>query len=92
MAKKQKSIWDKIFRDKTGKVVLWQNPNIPLTGWAVCKVLAFFINGQLGLGFSLLSSAFIFTWAYLELTKGVNYFRKVIGALVLTSLLIGYFS
>ena len=72
------------WRDADGKVVLAQTPNLPLIGWLIFAVLA----GISGAGHwrgaaGFVSSAFLFTWAYLELTQGVNYFRRLLGLVVL---------
>lgn len=80
------------FRDKDGRIVLWQAPNIPLYGWAVTKFASLFIaNSDLKTGLAQLSTALLFVWAYLELTKGVNYFRKSLGLLVLAAIIISFF-
>jgi len=74
----------KFFKDGTGKIVIWQTPNAPLIGWAVSSALAHILPSD---GWQLLagyvSFGFIFTWAWLELTQGSSYFRRVLGAVVL---------
>ena len=76
----------KFWRDADGKVVLGQIPNLPLIGWLVFAVRAW-ISGashwRSAAGF--ISSAFLFTWAYLELTQGANYFRRLVGLVVLAA-------
>ncbi len=74
------------FKDKKGQVVCFQAPNSPLIGWFVCTILNFlWSNNQPKVHylFGMLSFAFIFTWAWLEITSGVNYFRRTLGLLVL---------
>lgn len=72
-----------IFRDPKGRIVIWQSPNLPLLVWVVCTVLAFVIsNNDLESGFSRLGSASLFAWAYLEVSSGVNTFRKILGLIV----------
>lgn len=67
------------FEDDEGKVVIGQFPNWPLVGaglmWGLEKtgVGGF---GWWGWGFR----AVLFYWAYLELTEGVNGWRKLLGA------------
>jgi hypothetical protein len=80
------------FEDKHDQVILWQAPNIPIYGWAIFKTLSL-IATQPGLqtGLQQISSAFLFVWAYLELTKGVNYFRKTLGFFVLGLLIVNFF-
>ncbi|MEY9929829.1 hypothetical protein ABH926_004469 [Catenulispora sp. GP43] len=71
------------WRDADGKVVIAQAPNIPLIGWLVFAALAWISGGHWRSGAGFVSSAFLFTWAYLELTQGVNYFRRLLGLVVL---------
>lgn len=80
------------FRDDQGKITIWQWPNIPLYGWLVFKVLSILLDkSQLQVGFDGISKAFLFTWAYLEITQGVNYFRRLLGLFVMIALILGYF-
>ena len=65
-------------------------PNIPLIGWALTRILLFInTNQKYQPAIRNLSSAFLFTWAYLEITQGVNYFRRTAGAVVMVLVLIG---
>lgn len=80
------------FKDKEGHIKIWQPPNMLLYGWLVFKILSMLIDmSRLKTGFSNLSTAFLFAWAFLELTQGVNYFRRILGLVVLVALVIGYF-
>jgi hypothetical protein len=47
--------------------------------------------GVINAGFANLSTAFLFTWAYLEITQGASYFRRVLGAVVLAGVLMSFF-
>ncbi len=86
------SLLDLIFKDKKGHIVLWQSPNIPLYAWIVFKILGLVLTkGYLKNGVEQLSSLFLFTWAYLEIMKGVDYFRKALGLVVLISVAVSYF-
>ena len=79
-------------RDKHGTIAVWQTPNIPLGGWFVLMVAAYFIPaGGVKTGLHSLSSAFLFTWSYLEITSGVSPFRRVLGGVVLIGVLAGFF-
>lgn len=74
------------FKDKNGRIVIAQMPNVPLFAWFIFTMLDFFwINSQPRLHqlFQDLSFGFIFTWSWLELTTGINPFRKCLGLLVL---------
>lgn len=80
------------FKNNQGNTVIWQTPNIPLLSWLVLKLLAMVINNeQFKSGFSKLSTAFLFAWAYLEITSGASYFRRLLGLVVMTALIIGFF-
>ncbi|MCA9325128.1 hypothetical protein KDA23_03635 [Candidatus Saccharibacteria bacterium] len=79
------------FRDKNGKVVLGQTPNVPIVGWALFRIVSWLTSGQLHRVSNLLATAFLFTWAYLELTDGVNYFRRTLGGIVLAYIIYGFF-
>ena len=72
-----------VFKDKKGNTVLWQRPNVPIYGWIIFKLLALIVTEKsIKSGFEQLSTAFLLTWAYLELTKGASYFRKILGFIV----------
>ncbi len=85
-------IFDTLFRAKNGRVVAWQMPNAPIGGWLVFKIAALVIQeGTLRQGFEQLSNALLFVWAYLEITKGESLFRRILGVIVLMTLVVGYF-
>jgi hypothetical protein len=93
MTSKPKTVIDKVFRDKHGKLTLGQMPNAPIIAWAVFSILSIVVKtGKLHRGFDTLSSAFLFTWAYLELTAGDSIFRRVLGATVLVVTAAGFFA
>jgi hypothetical protein len=74
------------FKDKQGRIVLFQMPNAPLICWFILVILNFFWNNnqpKVDYILQMLRFGFIFTWAWLELTSGVNYFRRALGLLVL---------
>ena len=84
--------FQKFVRDKEGRIAVWQTPNFPLVAWIVFKMLSMVVTQKnLQDGFSLISSAFLFTWAFLEMTEGDSYFRRVIGLVVFAALLVGFF-
>lgn len=80
------------FKDAYGHIVIVQLPNITLCAWFLFKLISIILTkGQVKTGFELLSMAFLFTWAYIEMTKGVNYFRKLLGLIVIIVLIANYF-
>jgi len=81
-----------IVKDQQGYWAIWQWPNIPLYGWMVCELLSVIVKQHPWHGgLALLSRAFLFTWAYLEVTDGVNYFRRLLGFIVITGITVSYF-
>lgn len=79
----RRDLWDKTWKDKTGRYTLWQTPNVWLMGWVVFTVLSLLFNGTVSDVFFWLASAGLLTWSFLEITRGVNYFRRALGLLVL---------
>ena len=78
------------FKDKNGRVVIAQTPNSPLIGFIIFTVLHYIWSDaqpKIHYFFELLSFGFIFTWAWLEITSGVNYFRRTLGFLVLIAVI-----
>lgn len=89
MDNSQRSLWDRFWRDKDGRVVVWQSPNLPLWVWIISTVLSRVLPyGQLNFVAALVSFGSLFTWAWLELFHGVNYFRRTLGAIVLIASII----
>lgn len=81
------------FKDSRGRIVVWQSPNIFLYGWILFTAVAFIISDkEYKSGFVQLSSSFLFAWAFLEVTKGVNYFRRLLGLIVLVVTIFGFFN
>lgn len=74
------TLFDKIFRDSDGKIVLAQMPNLPLIVWIAASLLKLvFTTGVGNTGLDALAFGSLFTWAWLELFQGVNYFRRALG-------------
>jgi len=79
-------VFNRIFHDSEGNLVLAQTPNLPLIVWCVASLMQLvFTSGQVHTGLNLLAFGSLFTWAWLELFDGVNYFRRTLGLLVLLS-------
>lgn len=75
------------FKDQKGQLVIWQWPNVPLYGWIIAKLFTLIVSDTgLKNSLSILSTTFLFLWAYLELSSGVNYFRRSIGFVVIAAL------
>ncbi|MDZ8053034.1 MAG: hypothetical protein RMX68_003110 [Aulosira sp. ZfuVER01] len=80
----ENTLVDKTFRDSEGKIVIAQMPNPPLIVWIVTSLLALiFTGGKINTVLDVLANGSLFTWAWLELFEGVNYFRRALGLVVL---------
>jgi hypothetical protein len=79
----------RFFKDKDGHILIGQKPNIPIIGWFVFMLLSHLFNAShLRTTLEFISMAFLFTWAYLELTQGANYFRRLLGLIVFMIILV----
>lgn len=83
---KATTLLDRTFRDSEGNIVLAQMPNLPILVWGATSVLQLLVtNGKLNTGLELVAFGSLFTWAWLEIFEGVNYFRRALGLVVLVS-------
>jgi hypothetical protein len=84
----ENTLVDKTFRDSDGKIVIAQMPNLPLIVWIVSSILALiFSTGKINTVLDVVANGSLFTWAWLELFQGVNYFRRTLGLAVLIGIL-----
>jgi hypothetical protein len=82
------TLFDKIFRDSNGEIVLAQMPNLPIIIWIVASLLKLiFTTGVGNTALDVLAFGSLFTWAWLELFQGVNYFRRALGFGVLIAVI-----
>ena len=82
----KKSLFGRFFRDSKGNLVIAQPPNPPIILWGVASLLKLvFTSGSIDVALDLIAFGSLFTWAWLELFQGVNYFRKTLGLIVLVS-------
>ena len=79
----RRTIWDKTWKDRRGKVVMWQTPNAWLISWAGFTVVSLFLNGHTADVFSWAASAALVIWSLLEIFRGINYYRRLLGIAVL---------
>ncbi len=78
------TLFDKLFRDANGEIVIAQAPNLPLIVWLAASLLKLIdTNKDIDLGLDILAAGSLFIWAIQELFQGVNYFRRGLGAIVL---------
>lgn len=84
----ENTFFNQVFRDRDGKIVIAQMPNLPIIVWAVASILKIiFSTGRLNIGLELIAFGSLFTWAWEELFQGVNYFRRTLGLIVLVGLI-----
>lgn len=78
------TLLDRTFRDSNGNIVIAQPPNLPILVWLSATALQFLVtNSNLQRGLEAIAFGSLFTWAWLELFQGVNYFRRSLGLIVL---------
>jgi len=81
---KQQSFIDKCYKDKDNQVALVAAPNLPIIAWFVFTLLSKIIKtGTLHDLLAIVAFGAIFTWAWLEIIAGVNYFRRALGVVIL---------
>lgn len=76
-------LWDRMWKNDRGDVVIWQTPNAWLIGWAVLTVLSLLVSGRLADILSVAGSGVLIIWSLLEIFKGDSYFRRLLGLVVL---------
>ena len=80
----RKTIWDRVWKDRQGTVVIYQHPNALIITWVVLATLSLFVpTGAVENSFWWLSVIVLAAWALLEIFRGVNYFRQALGLIVL---------
>ncbi len=67
---------------KIRNMTFFQKPNLPLLLAAALWLMARISHGTLKEYLSLLFIAVMLWWSYLEITSGVNIFRKLLGLVV----------
>jgi len=80
---KRVTLIDKVFKDREGHFVLFEAPNLPLIAWFTMILLVYPLTGKVALLATIVARGALFTWAWLELFQGVNYFRRGLGLAVL---------
>jgi hypothetical protein len=80
---------DWFFRDRrSGRIVIGQWPNLPLWLFGITSVIAMVTSGSIALWSDITSRIFLAWWAGDELLRGVNPWRRCLGAAVLILLAI----
>jgi hypothetical protein len=73
----------------TGRWTVMQRPNLPLVLFVVLRIGALVIGGRVGNVLQWVGTAALAWWAVDEITRGVNPFRRILGAVVLGFILVG---
>lgn len=74
---------EKCFMDEKGRIVVASMPNPPIIVWFMATVVGWIFDGVVGQTLNIVAFGALFTWAWLELFDGVNYFRRAMGLVVL---------
>jgi hypothetical protein len=85
---------DWLFRDRrTGRIVVAQRPNIPLAVWIVATVADALLDlhGRPDTALRLVGRLALAWWAVDEVVRGVNPWRRILGAVVLAGLVASLF-
>ncbi len=86
---KEPTLFDRIFRDSEGRIVIAQMPNLPILVGIAAALLQFVLpSGNMQTTCSLVAFGALFTWAWQELFDGVNYFRRSLGLIVLVGIIL----
>ena len=84
LKKMEDSLFNRTFKDSQGEIVIAQKPNLPILVWLAATLLNLISpTGNISAGLDALAFGSLFTWAWLELFSGVNYFRRALGFIVL---------
>lgn len=76
-------LWDKFWKNDRGQVVIWQRPNAYLFGWAILTMVSLVTANRTSDIFAGAASVVLAVWAGLEIGRGANYFRRLLGLVVL---------
>ena len=88
----ENTLFDQTFRDEKGNIVIAQKPNLPIIVALTAILLKQFVsNDNLYEIIDLIAFGSFFTWAWMELFQGVNYFRRTLGLLALSAIIAARF-
>lgn len=84
-----RKLLNKIVRDKDGKIVIAQFPNLLLIIWALSTFLSrIVVEDQISNIFRVIGVISLLIWSLQELLQGSAIIRRALGAVVITSVLI----
>ena len=73
---------------RTGRIVIAQRPNAPLALWLLATVIGLFLHGTAHMVVSAIARIALVIWAADELARGVNPWRRLLGAVVLVAVVV----
>jgi hypothetical protein len=88
-----RSAFDWAFRDRrTGRIVIAQVPNVPLIVWFAGSAIRWLVHPHRSwaTALNLTTTIALVGWAILELLRGVNPWRRGLGAAVLGAVILGW--
>jgi len=81
---------DALFRDReTGRIVIAQFPNLAFLVWLGATVVGLVTSGTASSVLTWVGTGALAFWAADELLRGVNPFRRILGAVVLVWTVVG---
>ncbi|MGL5195911.1 MAG: hypothetical protein ACRC8Y_20185 [Chroococcales cyanobacterium] len=83
----ENSLFNQTFRDDSGNIVIAQPPNLPILVAVITTLLTLVSSGTLYTGLDAIAFGSWFTWAWLEIFQGVNYFRRALGLFALLAII-----
>jgi hypothetical protein len=82
------TLFDRLFRDSNGEIVIAQAPNLPILIWLGATLLKLVVKtGQVKVALDLLAFSSLSYWSFLEISQGDSYFRRDLGIIVAIALI-----
>jgi hypothetical protein len=79
----ERSLWDRFWRDKHGRIVVGQMPNLWLAAWFIFELISLFVaSHRVEIVSWWLATATLGVWSLLEILQGANYFRRLLGLFI----------
>jgi len=81
------------FEDKDGKLTIIQFPNPLLLAWLVILAATFTpIDSEFKIQLQNINTMILFAWSYLEISQGSSHFRRVLGGIIMSAIVLGFFN
>jgi hypothetical protein len=88
----ERSLWDKFWKSKEGRIVISQFPNIWLILWFILEVVSLLVSSHHAeIICWWLATAALSVWSLFEIFRGVNYFRRLLGFCIAILILLSVF-